>query len=98
MRGHALRGIGARDAGTQASAAKPKAMRIGVIMIAGNASRPSAMKKNEVPQMRPGVARRAQSAVVGCVVELTRRIYVHTLRVLGVKRLGMRVTAHRESS
>jgi hypothetical protein len=56
------------------------------------------MKKNEVPQMRPGVARRTQSAVVGCVVELTRRIYVHTPRVLGVKRLGMRVTAHRESS
>jgi hypothetical protein len=75
MRGQALRGIGVREAGTQASAANPKAMRIGVIMIAGKASRPSAMKKNEVPQMRPGAARRNQSVVVGCVVgELTRRL------------------------
>jgi hypothetical protein len=32
------------------------------------------MKKNEVPQMRPGVVRRNQSVVVGCVFELTRRI------------------------
>jgi hypothetical protein len=72
MRGHALRGIRVRDAGTQARAAKPKAMRIGVIMIAGNDFSPSAMKKNDVPQMRPGVARRNQSVVVGCVAELTR--------------------------
>jgi hypothetical protein len=49
-------------------------MRIVVIMIAGKALSPSAMKKNEVPQMRPGVVRRNQSVVVGCVFGLTSRI------------------------
>jgi hypothetical protein len=61
----------AREAGTQARAAKPNAMRIGVIMIAGKDFSPSAMKKNDVPQMRPGVVSRNQSVVVGCVFELT---------------------------
>jgi hypothetical protein len=71
MRGQALRGMRVREAGTQARAAKPNAMRIGVIMIAGKDFSPSAMKKNDVPQMRPGVVSRNQSVVVGCVFELT---------------------------
>ena len=50
-----------RVAGTAASVAKPKPTRIGVMSAAGKASRPSAMKKNDVPHTTPGVSQRTQS-------------------------------------
>ena len=53
-----------RAAGNMARVRKPKRMRIGVMSAAGNASSPSAMKKNDVPHTRPGTAQRAQSTAV----------------------------------
>ena len=59
------RAIGARAAGTQESAAKPTAIRMNVTPFGAIACRPSAMNRNEAPQMIPGRTRTPQSTRPG---------------------------------
>ena len=52
---------GRRAAGTNASATNPTAKRTKVTPSGGSASSPTAISRNEQPQMRPGSATSAQS-------------------------------------
>ena len=61
---HSLRGRARRASGTRARVTKPMRIRRKVIPFGGRAVRPSAMKRNDAPQMRPGAARRNHSNVV----------------------------------
>ena len=61
MPGQSSRGTGRRAAGTKDRVAKPIRIRRKVMPFGGIAPSPSAMKRNEAPQMSPGAARRSQS-------------------------------------
>ena len=62
MRGHADRSIGLRAAGNNARVAAPTKRRTKVMPLGPMAFNPSAMKRNDAPQMIPGVAISGQSA------------------------------------
>src|SRR4051812_22136984 len=70
---HADLSMGFLAAGNKESVAKPIAMRMNETPFGAIARRPSAMKRNDAPQMTPGVATRSQSAyearlsVAGCM-------------------------------
>src|SRR3954468_1748176 len=64
--GHADLSMGLRAAGKNESVAKPIAMRMNETPFGAIARKPSAMKRNDAPQMMPGVATRSQSAVDAC--------------------------------
>ena len=55
------RRIARREPGNRARVRKPTRMRVKVTPLGPMASRPSAMKRNEAPQMAPGTMRRTQS-------------------------------------
>src|SRR4051812_40797077 len=64
--GQADRSMRFRAAGKKESVAKPMAMRMNETPFGPIARRPSAMKRNDAPQITPGVATRSQSAVDAC--------------------------------
>ena len=72
MPGQARRSIGARAAGTNDSVANPTAIRTKVTPSGASASRPSAMNRNDAPQMRPGSTSSAQSVARGQRRRLSR--------------------------
>jgi hypothetical protein len=61
MYGHAERSIGLRAAGIKDSVAKPMTIREKVTPFGATDFKPSAMNRNEAPQMRPGMTTRSQS-------------------------------------
>jgi hypothetical protein len=61
MPGQSSRPTGRREPGNSASVRKPTRMRVNVTPFGPIASRPSAMKRNDAPQMTPGTMSRIQS-------------------------------------
>src|SRR5438067_9543240 len=65
--GHAELSIDLRAAGKKESVRNPMTMRMNETPFGAVARNPSAMKRNDAPQMIPGMATRSQSAVDACL-------------------------------